>query len=82
MPRKGNPHVNRAFGTALREFRIHRGIAQEALAALAELDRTYISTLELGQSTPKLDTMLALAKALDLELATLIARVEEILRRQ
>ncbi len=80
MPLKGSPQVNRAFGIALREFRLQRGISQEALAGLADLDRTYISTLELGRTAPKLHTMLAIAAALDIELATLVQRIEAILK--
>jgi len=69
-----------AFGAALREARTARGIAQEALAHLAGLDRTYISTLELGRNTPRLDTILAITDALDIELVTMMLRVQEILK--
>lgn len=59
------------FGTVLRELRKERGLSQEILSFDAELDRTYISMLELGQRTPSLDTMLALARALNISLAHL-----------
>lgn len=68
-----------AFGVALREVRSRLGLSQEALAHNASVDRTYISMLELGQRSPKLDTMLSIAAALNTDLRTLIARVEEIL---
>lgn len=80
MPPNGRIHINLAFGLALREYRTQRGIAQEALAAAAGLDRTYISTLELGRSTPKLDTMLAISEALNVELSVLVARIEQLLK--
>lgn len=69
-----------AFGATLREARTQRGMAQEALAHLAGLDRTYISTLELGRNNPRLDTMLAIADALGIELADLVKHVQERLR--
>lgn len=65
------------FGKVLREARERAKLSQEALADLADLDRTYVSLLERGRRQPSLTTMLALAAALDLRLAVLTGRVEE-----
>lgn len=70
---------NKAFGTALREQRLKRSLSQEALANEAGVARNYISLLELGQRSPKLDTMLAISGALHINLSLLIVRVEELL---
>jgi len=70
---------NKAFGVALREERLKKKISQEALASYAGLDRTYISMLELGQRSPKLDTMLAISGALGISLSIITNRVEELL---
>lgn len=65
------------FGAVLRELRKKQPLSQEKLAFEAGLDRTYISLLELGQRSPSLDTMLALARALHIPLAHIASLVEE-----
>lgn len=66
-----NRNTSIVFGAILRELRKERGLTQETLAFDAELDRTYISLLELGQCGPSLDTMLVLARAMNISLAHL-----------
>ncbi len=73
---------NRAFGKALREIRREKGYTQETLAFECELDRTYISLLELGRNSPTLDTLLALSRALGIPLSVLAARIEAKMRRK
>src|SRR5260364_376035 len=46
-----------AFGSVLRELRQERKLTQEKFAFECELDRTYISLLELGHRMPSLATM-------------------------
>lgn len=65
-----------AFGRVLRRLRENAGLTQEQLGFEAELRRTYISILELGQQQPSLTTILKLAKALHCTAASLIAEVE------
>lgn len=66
-----------AFGRALRKLRLKAGLTQEQLGFEADLRRTYISILELGQQQPSLTTIFKLAKALNCPAAKLIAKVEE-----
>ncbi len=54
----------RAFGQALKEARLMRGLSQEKLAELGEFDRTYPSLLERGRRTPTFFVMLQLSHAL------------------
>lgn len=61
----GRWEVARRFGSVLRELRQQRGLTQEALAELADLDRTYPSLLERGLRTPTLAVILRLANALE-----------------
>lgn len=49
----------------LRRLRVTRGIAQEALAVDAQIDRTYVSRLERGLENPTVAVLERLAKALD-----------------
>ena len=55
------------FGKRLRKLRTERGIAQEKLAEVAGLDRTYISKIEKGERNISLDTIGKLANALEIE---------------
>ena len=52
------------FATRLRALRLERGLSQEALADLAQLDRTYVSSCEAGRRNVTLRTICRLAGAL------------------
>lgn len=54
-------------------------MSQYTLAKVTDLDRTYISLLERGLRSPSLDTMLALAKGLNVSLVEIAASVESLL---
>jgi transcriptional regulator with XRE-family HTH domain len=61
-----------AFGRNLRAEREHRRLSQEAFAALANVHRTHLCALELGQREPHLSMLLILAHALDVKPDTLL----------
>lgn len=65
-----------AFGTVLRRLRLEAALTQEELGFEADLRRTYVSVLELGQQQPSLTTILKLSKALKLPVKDLMAMVE------
>jgi transcriptional regulator with XRE-family HTH domain len=48
----------------LRALRAERRLTQEALAARANISRTYLARLELGQQDPTISILEKLAKAL------------------
>ncbi|MEO6117849.1 MAG: helix-turn-helix transcriptional regulator [Methylotenera sp.] len=66
----------KAFGIVLRELRKEAKLTQEQLGFEADLRRTYISILELGEQQPSLSTILKLATALKCPVADLMAQVE------
>lgn len=68
---------NFAFGKVLRRLRIELGLSQEALALSAELQRNYISLMELGQNQPTITTIFKLADALDIKPSKLMDLVEK-----
>ncbi len=70
-----------AFGNVLRRLRMDAGLTQEQLGFEADLRRTYVSILELGQQQPSLTTILKLALALKLSAQELIGMVETELRQ-
>ena len=67
-----------AFGKVIRELRVKAGLTQEQLGFEAELRRTFISILELGQQQPTLTTIMKLATALNTTATEIIARVEKL----
>jgi transcriptional regulator with XRE-family HTH domain len=71
------PELVARFGLAVRAARQQRGLAQEELAEVAGLDRTYISGLERGRRNPTLSTQERIAAALGCPLADLIRAAEE-----
>jgi transcriptional regulator with XRE-family HTH domain len=60
------------FGLRVRELRSEKGISQEELAALTELDRTYISGIERGKRNLSLKNILRIASALDVTASQLL----------
>jgi len=70
-----------AFGVVLRRLRIDAGLTQEKLGFEAELRRTYVSVLELGQQQPSLTTIFKLADALKTTPSKLLRQVEDELSR-
>jgi len=69
-----------AFGRVLREVRDSRGLTQEQLGELTDLTSESISLFERGLRQPRLETILRLAAALEVEAATLVQKVEQRLR--
>jgi transcriptional regulator with XRE-family HTH domain len=63
-----------AFGEVLRDCRLKAGLSQEALAGIAEVDRTYVSLLERGLRQPTLHTLFNLARALSVSPSTMVSR--------
>ena len=65
------------FAKALRTARAARGLSQKQLAALAELDSSFISLLESGQRTPSTATLEAISKALEVPIYLIMLLASE-----
>lgn len=65
-----------ALAIELKTRRQELGLTQEDLAARAELDRPYISLIEVARKQPTLSVLYRLSAALELPLGTFMARVE------
>ncbi len=63
------------FGLVVRALRIRAGIAQEDLANLAGLERSYMGRLERGLSQPTLGVVLRISRALGCDAGELVSRV-------
>jgi len=66
----------RAFGAAVRDARIARGLAQEVLAELAGIERSHMGKIERGEHMPTLALILKTAKALGCSAAELLTETE------
>ncbi len=73
--RKKPPNI--AFGVVLRDLRLQSGLSQEGLGFAADLQRNYISLMELGRNQPTITTIFKLAKALNIKPSKLIDLVEK-----
>lgn len=62
------------FATNLRRARQAKGLSQEALAHDADIDRTYVSSLERGTYAASIDTIEKLADVLGVEPDLLLRR--------
>ncbi|HZT78325.1 MAG TPA: helix-turn-helix transcriptional regulator [Vicinamibacterales bacterium] len=71
MPRASHPLL-RTIGATLRSLRRERGLSQEALADLADIDRSYMSGVERGLRNISVLNLERLAKALDVPIVALI----------
>ena len=60
-------NIRDVFARNLRRSRNARGLSQEALAHEADMDRTYISSLERGVYSASIDTVAKLAKVLGID---------------
>ena len=72
--------VSIVFGKVLRQLRKGKGLSQEQLGFDANLRRTYVSILELGQQQPSLITISKLANALDIKASRMIELLEDKLK--
>jgi transcriptional regulator with XRE-family HTH domain len=59
------------FGQNVKEYRLQKGLSQEAFAYIAELDRTYISSIEKGERNVSIVVVEKIANALNIEISKL-----------
>lgn len=60
-------------GTNLHRFRVRRGLSLERLSRLSGVSRAMLSQVELGRSTPTINVLWRISKALELPFSALIA---------
>lgn len=63
------------FGAMIRRLRTDRGLTQEKLAELADLNVSYIGFLERGENVPTLTIVLDLAEALEVDAGDLVREI-------
>jgi transcriptional regulator with XRE-family HTH domain len=70
-----------AFGKVLRRLRKQKGLTQEQLGFEADVQRNFVSLIELGRNQPTITTLFKLAKALGLAPARIVALTEREVRK-
>lgn len=63
--------VHRRLGANVRELRVRRRLTQEALGERAALSHKFIGEVERGVSNPSIQSIAAIARALDTDIADL-----------
>lgn len=74
--------LDQALGQALKGLRIKRKWSQTDLALRADVDRNYISLIELGKNSPSIRMIFRLCDALDVTPSILLKDVEQRLASQ
>jgi transcriptional regulator with XRE-family HTH domain len=70
------------FGKSLRGLRTARGWSQERLAEAAGITLNYVGNLERGEQGPSLHILVRLARALEIDVPTLLAEFRrEVIRK-
>lgn len=75
-PSKNQPLIS-ALATEIKLRRREWGFSQEDLAGHCQLDRPYISLIEVGRKQPTLSVLLRLAEGLQSPLADFMGRVQQ-----
>lgn len=72
------PTPSQAFGEALRQIRVEKGLSQESAALACGLDRSYYGALERAVKSPTLKTIWKIADALGITPSELLIRAEKL----
>jgi len=70
-----------ALGQAIRQARLDRNLSQEKLAEMARLHRNFVGLVERNATVPALDSLFAIADALEIPASKLVAIAEAIARQ-
>jgi transcriptional regulator with XRE-family HTH domain len=60
--------IKQRVGLKVKEYRKLKGLSQEKLANLSEIDRTYLPTIEKGERNVSIEILERLAKALEINI--------------
>ncbi len=61
--------IKKKFGKNLKRLRLEKGISQESLALSADLDRTYIPSIEKGERNVSITVVEKLANTLNVSIS-------------
>ena len=64
-------NIKEKFGERVKQLRLAKGYSQETLAAMADLDRTYIPSIEKGERNVSITVIEKIAVAFDVPITLL-----------
>jgi transcriptional regulator with XRE-family HTH domain len=64
-------------GRVLKQFREGKGLSQEVLSGLANVDRSHLSKIELGLRSPTISILYKIADALETPASDILRVIEE-----
>ncbi len=67
--------IKQKFGEKLKKIRLEKGLSQEALALSADIDRTYIPSIEKGERNVSITILAKLSKALGMSISQLLEKI-------
>jgi len=70
--------IDDMLGQVLQKARQNAGLSQQALAALAGVDRSYISELECDHKSPTVQMLFRLCEAMEISAADVLREVERV----
>jgi transcriptional regulator with XRE-family HTH domain len=68
--------IRKQFGNRVKQLRQENELSQEALAHLADLDRTYIPSIEKGERNVSLEVIQKISKAFRTNISELLKGIE------
>lgn len=69
-------NIKEKFGNQVKKLRLEKGLSQEKLAFDADLDRTYIPSIEKGERNVSITVIEKIAKALNVKITDLFYGIE------
>lgn len=75
---RANPELNRALGERIRERRTARRYTQAGLAERADLTPAHLGGIERGETSPSMNTLAKLAKALNVEMGSFLEGLSDL----
>jgi transcriptional regulator with XRE-family HTH domain len=70
-------NLRKKFGIRIKELRLQNNLSQESLANLADLDRTYIPSIEKGDRNVSIEVVHKLSLAFNLKIHELLKGIDE-----
>jgi len=61
--------IKKKFGNQVKKLRLQKGLSQEKLALLSNLDRTYLPSIEKGNRNVSITVVEKIAKALNVNIS-------------
>jgi transcriptional regulator with XRE-family HTH domain len=69
-------NIQKKIGAKVKSERLKRGLSQESLAGLAEIDRTYMPTIEKGERNISILVLYRICKALGMSVSEFLKDIK------